>query len=704
MLLAITGLVAAFFGLDFDQRFTFSELKARQSELRAIYEMHPAWSIGVYLAVYIASTALSLPGATILTLAGGALFGLGTGLILVSFASTVGATLAMLSARFLFRDYVENRFRDRLAAINNGLNREGGFYLFTLRLIPLFPFFVINLAMGLTKLPAFTFFWVSQVGMLPGTLAYVNAGTRLSELESPAGIIAPQFLLSFAVLGILPLIGKRIVDSMRARKVYRGWKRPKTFDFNMVVIGAGSGGLISAYIAAAVKAKVALIEADKMGGDCLNRGCVPSKALIQSAKVASQIARAGEFGIQVPSFNVDFQAVMSRVQSVIRHIEPNDSMERYRSLGVDCRQGRAKIKTPWEVEVNGEVLTTRSIVVATGARPWVPDLPGLEGCRPLTSDNLWDLNELPRRLLILGGGPIGCELAQAFRRLGAEVSIAEIRDRLLGAEEPEAGELIAAKLRSEGIQVLLGWQAVGFGQEPSGHCAELKDKSEKVMKVPFDRIIVALGRRANVTGFGLEELGVELNEQGRIQTDDYMRTNYPNIYAVGDVAGPYLLTHAASHQAWHAAVNSLFGKFKKFKIDYSNLPWCTFTEPEVARVGLSVEQAQDRGIPVSVHTYDLNHLDRAVADGSNRGLIKLLVEPGKDKILGATIVGPHAGDMMAEIVLAKRHKLGLKAIMAAIHIYPTLADGNKAAAGVWAKATAPQGLLRYLGKFHEWNR
>lgn len=703
-LAAIIGLITAFFATGMNEKFTFSELKTRQAELQALYHMNPAWTIAAYLIIYIASTALSLPGATILTLAGGALFGLGTGLVLVSFASTIGATLAMVFARFLLRDFVENKFRDRLAAINAGLKREGGFYLFTLRLIPLFPFFVINLAMGLTKLPVFTFFWVSQIGMLPGTLAYVNAGTRLAELESPAGIIAPEFLLSFAALGFLPLIGKRIVDSLRVRKVYRRWKKPKSFDYNMIVIGAGSGGLISAYIAAAVKAKVALIEADKMGGDCLNRGCVPSKALLQSAKVAHQVAGASRFGIKSPPPQVDFPAVMKRIQDVIKHIEPNDSVERYRDLGVDCHMGYAKIKSPWEIEVNGGTLTSRNIVIATGAHPLVPKIPGLDKCDPLTSDNLWDLKELPKRLLVLGGGPIGCEMAQAFRRLGSEVSIVEMRNQLLRTEEPEAGEMIASKFQDEGMQVFLGWKAVGFGKEGAGYYVELKDKTEKIMRVGFDRVLVALGREANVNGFGLEDLGIELNDQGRIQTDEYLRTNYPNIYAVGDVAGPYLFTHASSHQAWHAAVNSLFGQFKKFKIDYSNMPWCTFTEPEVARVGLSVEQAEERGVPVSVHFYDLRHLDRAVADGTNHGFIKLLVEPGKDKILGATIVGPHAGDMMAEIVLAKRHGLGLKAIMAAIHTYPTLAEGNKLAAGVWTKATAPQKILGYLEKYHRFRR
>jgi len=698
------ALIISYFAFGLHHTVSFAELKARQSELQALYQLHPTWTIALYLLVYILSTALSLPGAAILTLAGGALFGLATGTLLVSFASTIGATLAMLSARFLLRDSVELKFKDRLIAINAGLQREGGFYLFTLRLIPIFPFFVINLAMGLTKLPARTFFWVSQLGMLPGTLAYVNAGTRLAELDSPAGIIAPQFLLSFAILGLLPLVGKRLVGSMRARKVYRGWSRPKKFDYNLIVLGAGSGGLISAYIAAAVKAKVALIEADKMGGDCLNHGCVPSKALIKAAKVAETVRQARKFGIIAEPPKVDFPRVMTRIQEVIQHIEPNDSIARYTSLGVDCIQGYGKMKSPWEVEVNGKVISARNLIIATGARPTVPALPGLKDCAPLTSDNLWDLTELPDRLLILGGGPIGCELAQAFQRLGSKVTIIELRDRLIRSEEPEASDLLSARFHAEGIQVFLGWKAENFGKDPSGYFAEIKDGNGTVKRISFDRVLVALGRQANVKGFGLEDLGVEINELGRIQTDEFLRTKFPNVFAVGDVTGPYLFTHAASHQAWHATVNSLFGQFKKFKISYSHLPWCTFTDPEVARVGLTEKEAAAAGVAVSVHKYDFSHLDRAVTDGTNLGFIKYLIEPGRDKILGATVVGPHAGDIMAEIVLAKRHGLGLKAIMASIHTYPTLAEGNKLAAGIWAKATAPQKLLNYVLKFHRWRR
>ncbi len=701
---ALVAILVAYFALGLHDKVSFAELKARQAELQAIYQMHPTSTILSYLLIYILSTALSLPGATILTLAGGALFGLQTGLILVSFASTIGATLAMLSARFLLRDKVENKFKDRLALINEGLSREGGFYLFTLRLIPLFPFFMINLAMGLTKLPWFTFFWVSQIGMLPGTLAYVNAGTRLAELESAAGIIAPQFLLSFAILGILPLILKRAVDSLRARRVYKGWQRPKHYDYNMIVLGAGSGGLISAYIAAAVKAKVALVEADKMGGDCLNNGCIPSKALIKAAKVAETINRAEKFGITSSPAKVDFPKVMQRIKDVIKHIEPNDSMERYNSLGVNCIKGYGKLKSPWEVEVNGQVISAKNIVIATGARPTLPDLPGLKECNPLTSDNLWDLEVLPERLLVLGGGPIGCELAQAFQRLGSKVTLIELRNRLVRSEEPEAADLITARFREEGIRVHLGWKAISFRKENDNYFVEIKDRGDVQEYIAFDRVLVALGRQANVTGFGLEELGVDLNENGRIRTDEYLRTKFPNIFAVGDVAGPHLFTHAASHQAWHAAVNSLFGQFKKFKINYSHLPWCTFTDPEIARVGFTEEGAAEAKLNFTAYEYDFSHLDRAVADGTNQGFIKLIVENGKDKILGATVVGPQAGDVMAEIVLAKRHGLGLKAIMAAIHIYPTLAEGNKLAAGVWTKATAPQNLLKYVAKYHQWRR
>lgn len=703
LLLSIALLIVGFFLFDLDRYLTFEALKTQQQTFAAFYTDNRLLTIGLYFALYVLVTALSLPGATVMTLAGAALLGFWPALITVSFASSIGATLAFLVSRFLLRDWVQNKFGDKLQAINDGVAKEGAFYLFTLRLIPIFPFFMINLVMGLTPMRAIAYYIVSQVGMLPGTAVYINAGTQLGQLESMACILSPALIFSFALLGIFPLIAKRIINLIKRRKAWRGWQKPAQFDYNMVVIGAGSGGLVSAYIAAAVKAKVALIEKDKMGGDCLNTGCVPSKALIRSAKIAAYARRATDFGFKESQVDFDFATVMERVQGVVAKVEPHDSIERYTSLGVECFTGEARIKTPWSVEVNGQSLTTRNIVIATGARPFVPPITGLDQIDYLTSDNLWQLRENPGRLVVLGGGPIGSELAQAFARLGAEVTQVEMLPRIMVREDLEVSDYIRQIFEEEGIKVLTGHQAreviVEDGQKTLVCVADAQE-----VRIPFDTILVAVGRKANVTGFGLEDLGVELASAGTVAVDPLLRTNFPNIFAVGDVAGPYQFTHTASHQAWYAAVNALFGDLKSFKVDYSVIPWCTFTDPEVARVGLSEEEAKQQGIAYEVTRYDLDDLDRAIADSEDHGWIKLLTKPGSDKLLGATIVGSHAGDLLAEFVLAMKHGLGLNKILGTIHTYPTLAEGSKAAAGIWKKEHAPEKLLGWVEKLHSWRR
>ena len=697
--------VAGFFALDLGQYFNLPAMKAQQANLAALWGERPLLVAGVYFMVYVLMAALSLPGAALLTLLGGAVFGLLWGTVIVSFASTLGATLAFLMARFLLRDWVVARFGQRLAAIDEGVRREGAFYLFTLRLVPAFPFFLVNLLLGLTAMKARTFYWVSQVGMLAGTIVYVNAGTQLAQLESLSGILSPALLGSFVLLGIFPLIARRIVEAVRANKVYAGWNKPARFDRNIVVIGGGSAGLVTAYIGAAVKAKVTLVEKHKLGGDCLNTGCVPSKALIRSAKLLSQIGRAGEFGIEA-SGRGDFAAIMERVQSVIRQIEPHDSAERYTGLGVDVVQGVAKIVSPWEVEIAGEDgatrrLATRSIVIAAGARPFVPPIPGIDEVGYLTSDTVWNLRELPRRLLVLGGGPIGCELAQAFARLGAAVTQVEMAPRLMMREDPEVSAMVAARFLAEGVSVLLEHKAVRFVIE-NGEKILIAEHAGVDVRIPFDAVLVAVGRAANLKGYGLEELGISTGRT--VDTNEFLQTKYPNIYAAGDVAGPFQFTHTAAHQAWYAAVNALFDPLKKFKADYSVIPWATFVEPEVARVGLNELEAKEKGIAYEATVYGIDDLDRAIADGEAHGFVKVLTVPGKDSILGVTIVGDHAGDLIAEYVLAMKQGIGLNKILGTIHIYPTLAEANKYAAGVWKKAHAPAGLLAWVERFHAWRR
>jgi len=638
-----------------------------------------------------------------MTLAAGAIFGLLWGTLIVSFASTIGATLAFLAARFLLRDWVQARFGDKLKPVNEGIAKEGALYLFALRLVPAFPFVAVNLLMGLTPIRTLTYAWVSQLGMLAATIVFVYAGAQLGEFRISGGL-----LLAFALLGIFPLLAKRVLDAVKARRVYAKWRRPARFDRNLVVIGAGSAGLVSAYIAAAIKAKVTLVEKHRMGGDCLNTGCVPSKALLRSAKFVHQAGRADKLGIKTATVEFDFADVMDRVQRVIRSIEPHDSAERYTELGVECLKGEARLVSPWEVEIKTEQnekiqLTTRSIVIAAGARPFVPPIPGIDKMDCLTSDTVWQLRKLPGRLLVLGGGPIGSELAQAFARLGSQVTQVEMLPRIMPREDPEVSEMLRATFEKEGIAVLAGHKAKQFLLE-GGRKTLVCEHAGREVRIEFDTLLCAVGRVANTAGYGLEELGIPATKARTVETDEFLQTLYPNIYACGDVAGPYQFTHTASHQAWYASVNALLGGLKKFRADYSVIPWATFTDPEVARVGLSETEAKERGIAHEISVYGIDDLDRAIADEAAHGMVKVLTVPGKDRILGATIVGEHAGDLIAEYVAAMRHGFGMNKILGTIHIYPTLAEANKYAAGVWKKAHAPQWALRLAERFHAWRR
>ena len=709
LIFAIVGIaLSLFFHYDLGRFLDLSYLHARHAALAAQFDANPLPTMIGYFVLYVAVAALSLPGAAVMTLAGGAIFGLAAGTALVSFASTLGATLAFLVARYLLRDSLERRFTRRLGEINHGISRDGAFYLFTLRLVPLFPFFVINLLMGLTRMRVGVFYLVSQVGMLPGTLVYVNAGTQLGQVESLRGIVSPPLLASFALLGVFPLIARAFVGRLQRRRVYAPWKaaRPRRFDRNLIVIGAGAAGLVSSYIAAATRARVTLVERDRMGGDCLNTGCVPSKALLKAAQVMRDVREAHRYGLADAHATVDFAAVMARVRDVVRAIEPHDSVARYEALGVECVSGSARIVDPWRVviERNGQApleLTTRAIVIATGAAPAVPPLPGLAEAGYLTSETLWGLRELPPRLVVLGGGPIGCEMAQCFARLGSAVTLVQDEPQLLPREDADAAAAVAKALQAEGVAVLTGHRAQRCEQRDGAwHLVTATRAGERTL--PFDRLLCATGRAARLEGYGLEELGIPAART--IETNACLQTRYPNILAAGDVAGPYQLTHAAAHQAWYATINALFGRLRRFKADYSVLPWTTFTDPEIARVGLNERDAAASDIPCEVTRYDLAELDRGITDGNAEGFVKVLTVPGKDRILGVTIVGPHAGELLAEFVLAMRHGLGLGKILGTVHSYPTLAEANKYAAGAWRRAHPPARVLAWLERFHAWQR
>ena len=689
--LAVAVLIA-WFWLDPGRYLNFQALLDALETIRKLAAREPLLSGGLFFALYVAVAALSLPGGLILTPAAGAIFGTLTGSLWVSFGSTIGATVSFLLARFLLRDFFEARFGGVTERFNRGIQEEGAYYLFGLRLVPLFPFFAINPMMGLTRIRTWTFYWVSQLGMLPATVLYVNAGAQLGRIGSVSGILSPTLLGSLALLGIFPFVARRAVAAFQARRLYARFQRPPRFDANLVVIGAGSAGLVAAYVAATARAKVILIEADRMGGDCLNTGCVPSKALLRAGRVAALVRRAAEFGVPAGPPVTDFTRVMERVRQVIDRIEPHDSVDRYTALGVDCVRGQARLTSPWSVVVGDRTITSRSIVVASGGTPALPPIPGLSDVPHVTSDTVWELAGLPARLLVLGGGPIGCELAQAFRNLGSEVTIVEMLPTLLAREEEAASALLAEVFAASGIRVLTGWRAEVFERRPGGgrlRCAQ----GGQTMELDFDMALIAVGRKARTAGLGLEELGIGLNPDGTVSVNEFLQTRLPNIYACGDVAGPWQLTHVAAHQAWYCAMNALWGRFWRFKADYRVLPATVYTDPEVARVGVTEAEARAAGVDIETVTYDLGDLDRAIVDGENRGFVKVVTPRGSDRILGVTIVGTHAGEVISEFVLAMRNGLGLRKILSTVHSYPTLAEANKFAAGAWQRRHLPGRLL-----------
>ncbi|WP_348689200.1 FAD-dependent oxidoreductase [uncultured Pseudoalteromonas sp.] len=710
LVLIAAAAIGLFFHFNLHQLLTLEGLKGSMDQFSQYKEQSPLLVFGGFFLLYVVVTALSLPGAAILTLAAGALFGLVEGLLVASFASTVGATLAFLVSRYLLRDTIKQRFPERLDAIDAGVEKEGGFYLFTLRLVPVFPFFLINLLMGVTAIKAWTFYWVSQIGMLAGTFVFVNAGTQLAQIESLSGILSLDLILSFALLGVFPFIAKGILNVFKKRRVYKNYTKPKKFDRNMIVIGAGAGGLVTSYIAAAVKAKVTLIEAGEMGGDCLNYGCVPSKAVIKSAKIAEQIRHGEHYGLENMAPQFSFKKVMARVHQVIADIAPHDSVERYTNLGVDVVKGYGKLLDPWTVEIKlndggTQTLTARTIVIATGARPFVPPLPGIEETGYVTSDTLWtkfaELEEAPKKLVVLGGGPIGSELAQSFARLGSNVTQIEMAERIMIKEDLEVSTFAHEALTESGVNILTSHQALRCEARDGKKFIVVKHNDTEI-DIEYDELLCAVGRSARLKGYGLEELGIETNRT--VVTNEYLETLYPNIFAAGDIVGPYQFTHVAAHQGWYAAVNGLFGNLKKFKVDYRVIPWTTFIDPEVARVGLNEQDAIDKGIDYEITRFEFEELDRAITDSATKGFIKVITPKGKDKILGVTVVSEHAGDLIAEFVLAMKHGLGLNKILGTIHSYPTWAEGNKYAAGEWKRAHAPEKVLNMLEKYHTWRR
>lgn len=703
ILAVIAALLVVYFVFDLGRYLDVNLFLDNRDRIIEFRDASPLKSALIYFAVYILITGLSVPGAAIATLVGGAIFGLLWGTVLVSFASVIGASCAFLVSRHILRDAIQSRYGDRLRTINEGIRKDGAVFLFTLRMVPIFPFFIINLVMGLTPMRLRTYFLVSQIGMLPATIVYVNAGTQLAKIDSVGAILSPALLASFVLLGIFPLISKKFIDIMKSRKALSKFSKPKKFDFNTVVIGAGSAGLVAAYISAAVKSKVALIEKGKMGGDCLNTGCVPSKAIIRTAKFMSHIKRSEEFGVHTASAKFDFKDIMKRVHGIIGVIEHHDSVERYTSLGVDCFAGHATIESPYCVNVDGQRLTTRSIIIATGGEPAVPPLPGIENTGFYTSDTIWEIEQLPERLLVLGGGPIGCELSQAFARLGSSVTQIQKPPRLMPKEDPEYSQIVLDRFVEEGIDVRLEHQAKEF-EIDNGQKILICDHNGETVRIEFDVLLIAVGRKARLDGYGIEALGIDISSHGTIEINEFLETNYPNIYAIGDVAGPFQFTHFGAHQATSAATNALLRPFFRRRVNYSVIPWATFTDPEVARVGLNEQEAKAQGIAFEVTRYDFKDLSRAITDSEAHGEIKVLTPPGKDKILGVTVVGEHAGDLITEFILAMQNGLGLNKILGTIHIYPTLAESARFVAGNWRRKQVSERATNFLTRFNRWRR
>ncbi|MBQ85241.1 MAG: pyridine nucleotide-disulfide oxidoreductase [Gammaproteobacteria bacterium] len=703
VIVALAVALGCFYFFDLGRFITLGFVQSQIMALQEFRETNFPLAAVLYFLLYVVITAFSIPGAIVVTLLGGAMFGLLWGTLLASFASSIGATAAFLIARLLLRDWVQSRFSDSLAPINDGIEKDGEFYLFSLRMVPLFPFFLVNLAMGLTPIRVRSFYCISQLGMLMGTVVYVNAGVELARISSLSGLVSAPVLASLALLGVFPLIGRAILNRLKRKKLSKQYPRPESFDANVVVIGGGSAGLVAAIIAAGSKAKTVLIEKDKMGGDCLNTGCVPSKTLIRSGRIMSYIRRAEEFGLTGATAQVDFAAVMERVQRVIKNIEPHDSVERFTSLGVECVQGEAFIKSPYEVAVGERTITTRSIIVATGARPLIPEVTGLEETGYLTSETIWKLRELPKRLLVVGAGPIGCELAQAFNHLGSQVTQVDMAEHIMPREDAEVSAAVNAQFEKDGITVLTKHSLCHFFAESGQKKVKVSNNGE-IQVLEFDQVLIAAGRKPNTENFGLAELDVALTPSGTIEINSAMQTSYPNIYACGDVAGPYQFTHIASFQAYFASLNALLGGLWRLRANYRAVPWATFTNPEVARVGLSEQEAQQHEIGYELTRYELDHHDRALADGEAHGFVKVLTVPGTDKILGVTIVGYHAGELIGEFVFSMTHGLGLKKISAVTHIYPTLSESNKFVANAWRSARLPDKCFPYIERFFRWQR
>lgn len=481
-----------------------------------------------------------------------------------------------------------------------------------------------------------------------------------------------------------------------------GWRNPTpTGRYNLVVIGGGSAGLVAAVGAAGLGAKVALLERNLLGGDCLNVGCVPSKTLLRSAKVLGEIASAHHFGVGVESMRVDFRRVMERVHHVRAEISEHDSVHRLSKLGIDVFLGEAHFVGPHAITIDDQTLTFSKAVIATGSRPAVPPIPGLRETGYLTNETVWDLVDLPPRLAIIGAGPIGAELAQAFRRFGSEVAVFDVIPRLLGREDEDAAEVLRRTFEREGIALSLGSEILQVARRE--HAKELVYKQNgETHTLLVDEILVAAGRLPNLEGLHLEAANVAYHKRG-VEVDDTLRTTNPNIYAAGDVASRFQFTHVADATARMVLQNALFPGPKKRLSDLI-IPWVTYTDPEVAHVGMYEWEAEKAGIPVQTFVHAFADTDRGRADGEQEGFVKVHVKKGTDKMIGATIVGRHAGELISEITVAMSGRLGLRHLAAVIHPYPTEAEAIRKVADAYNRTRLTPTIAKFLKCWFNWQR
>ncbi len=699
------------------------------------------WGPAAVAAAYAVLTVAMIPGSA-LTIGSGLIFGFWKGFAVVTVGANLGALGAFLLARTLFRERAEALARGQktFRAVDSAIAREGFRIVLLLRLSPVFPFTVLNVLLGVTGISAASYVLANLIGMLPGTLMFVYLGT-LGEAAAGTQSLGQTVL---RIVGLAATVVVTVVITRIARRALKaasldGGANPgvapeaapvgagaKTIPgdaydqallasvkptahvnpipqdrYNLVVIGAGTAGLVTAAGGAGLGAKVALIEKHMFGGDCLNVGCVPSKGIIRAGRAAAAVREAGAFGIRLAGEpRIDFAATMERMRRLRAGIAPHDSVKRFSELGIDVYLGEGRFTGPDEIEVGGNKLRFQAAVIATGARATFPRIPGIEEVEPLTNENVFTLTELPRSLILLGAGAIGCEMAQTFRRLGSEVTIVIRGNRIMTREDPDAALIVQRKFEQEGIRVLTG-SAIKRAEKRGGKKVIVIERDGSEESVEADQILIGMGRAPNVEGLGLSAAGIAYGTEG-VTVDANMRTTNPRVFAAGDICSRLKFTHAADAQARIVLRNALF--FGRARATDLVIPWCTYTDPEIAHVGCYEKEARDRGLAVTTFTVPLEDVDRAILDGETEGFGRIHLKSGTDRILGATVVASHAGDMIGELTMAIQNGLGAGKLASVIHPYPTQGEVVRKLGDAYMRTKLTPGVKRIMARILRWRR